>query len=136
MLNKVFNSFSDLFVYSFSSISCFDFSIFLCDGYKISANGNGLCEVRATATEISRGEPNSSKNFFHFLKLRKKLKNGKVFCGYFLEFFWDFLQPRILQNRCACCTTQIYKNLYKNWIFRKFKYARKKEFYAPIICFG
>ena len=28
------------------------------------------------------------------------------------------------------------KNLYKNWIFRKFKYARKKEFYAPIICFG
>ena len=28
------------------------------------------------------------------------------------------------------------KNLYKNWIFRKFKYARKEEFYAPIICFG
>ena len=37
---------------------------------------------------------------------------------------------------CACCTTQIYKNLYKNWIFRKFMYARKEEFYAPIICFG
>ena len=44
--------------------------------------------------------------------------------------------PAFLQNRCACCTTQIYKNLYKNWIFRKFKYARKEEFYAPIICFG
>ena len=42
----------------------------------------------------------------------------------------------ILPNACACCTTQIYKNLYKNWIFRKFKYARKEEFYAPIICFG
>ena len=45
-------------------------------------------------------------------------------------------EPAFLQNRCACCTTQIYKNLYKNWIFRKFKYARKEEFYAPIICFG
>ena len=45
-------------------------------------------------------------------------------------------EPAILPNCCACCTTQIYKNLYKNWIFRKFKYARKKEFYAPIICFG
>jgi hypothetical protein len=45
-------------------------------------------------------------------------------------------EPAFLQNRCACCTTQIYKNLYKNWIFRKFKYARKEEFYATIICFG
>ena len=44
--------------------------------------------------------------------------------------------PAFLQNRCACCTTQIYKNLYKNWIFRKFKYERKEEFYATIICFG
>ena len=42
----------------------------------------------------------------------------------------------ILPNPCACCTTQIYKNLYKNLIFRKFKYARKEEFYATIICFG
>ena len=24
------------------------------------------------------------------------------------------------------------KNLYKNWIFRKFKYARKEEFYAQL----
>ena len=45
-------------------------------------------------------------------------------------------EPAIFANCCACCTTQIYKNLYKNWIFRKFKYARKEEFYAPIICFG
>ena len=44
--------------------------------------------------------------------------------------------PPLAANGCACCTTQIYKNLYKNWIFRKFKYARKEEFYAPIICFG
>ena len=28
------------------------------------------------------------------------------------------------------------KNLYKSGIFRKFKYARKEEFYATIICFG
>ena len=42
----------------------------------------------------------------------------------------------LLAIPCACCTTQIYKNLYKNWIFRKFKYARKEEFYATIICFG
>jgi hypothetical protein len=45
-------------------------------------------------------------------------------------------EPAFLQNRCACCTTQIYKNLYKNGIFRKFMYARKEEFYTTIICFG
>ena len=28
------------------------------------------------------------------------------------------------------------KNLYKSGIFRKFKYARKEEFYTTIICFG
>ena len=39
---------------------------------------------------------------------------------------------RLLPIPCACCTTQIYKNLYKNWIFRKFKYARKEEFYAQL----
>ena len=58
-----------------------------------------------------------------------------------LKFNWkttvEFCtSARLTQNHCACCTTQIYKNLYKNWIFRKFKYARKEEFYAPIICFG
>ena len=37
----------------------------------ISHNGKGLCEVRATANRKSGGEPISSKNFFHFLKLRK-----------------------------------------------------------------
>ena len=52
------------------------------------------------------------------------------------QMFHRSTSAAILPNRCACCTTQIYKNLYKNWIFRKFKYARKEEFYAPIICFG
>ena len=37
----------------------------------IAYNGKGLCEVRATANRKSGGEPISSKNFFHFLKLRK-----------------------------------------------------------------
>ena len=58
--------------------------LFLLGFSTISANGKGLCEVRATATEISRGEPNASKNHFHFFKFTKK--NEMVFCGYFLEF--------------------------------------------------
>jgi hypothetical protein len=56
-----------------------------CD-FAITANGKGLCEVRATATEISRGNRTLAKTHSIF-KIAKKLKNGKVFCGYFLEYF-------------------------------------------------
>jgi len=53
----------------------------------ITDNGKGLCEVRATVNRKSGGEPISSKKLFPFFKITKKLKNGKVFCGYFLEYF-------------------------------------------------
>ena len=41
---------------------------------KMSANGKGLCEVRATVNRKSGGEPISSKNHFHFFKFTKKMK--------------------------------------------------------------
>ena len=43
---------------------------------------------------------------------------------------------KLTPTQRACCTTQIYKYLHKNEIICKFRYARKEEFYAPIICFG
>ena len=46
------------------------------------------------------------------------------------------LQPRFWQYNVLVAQLKYTKNLYKNWIFRKFMYARKEEFYAPIICFG
>ena len=45
-------------------------------------------------------------------------------------------KPSFCQALVLVAQLKYTKNLYKNWIFRKFKYARKEEFYAPIICFG
>ena len=80
----------------------------------VSYNVSGLCDGGAIEAQIF--------NFVQKLNRRTAVE----LCSY----------APLLQNPCACCTTQIYKNLYKNWIFRKFKYARKEEFYATIICFG
>ena len=90
---------------------------------------NGL---NGTKSSIST---NLSRYFFNGTKLRKnvELKNSGGKKSRVLQLKTS---PRILPIQCACCTTQIYKNLYKNWIFRKFKYERKEEFYATIICFG
>jgi hypothetical protein len=44
--------------------------------------------------------------------------------------------PAIEPNACACCTTQIYKNLHKKEIICKFIHARKEKFYPTVICFG
>ena len=62
-----------------------------------------------------------------------KAWNENKFYDKVFDFPWETVMS---VDQSACCTTQIYKNLYKNWIFRKFKYARKEEFCAPIICFG
>ena len=48
----------------------------------------------------------------------------------------DSIHPAFCQTAVLVAQLKYTKNLYKNWIFRKFKYARKEEFYAPIICFG
>ena len=45
-------------------------------------------------------------------------------------------QKKLNKNDVLVAQLKYTKNLYKNWIFRKFKYARKEEFYTPIICFG
>ena len=55
----------------------------------IAHNGKGLCEVRATATGISRGDRTLVKNFFHFLKLRKT-KKWKSFLRVFSKIFLRF----------------------------------------------
>ena len=52
----------------------------------MAANGKGLCEVRATATESGEEDESLAKTFSIF-KITKKLKNEKVFCGYFLQIF-------------------------------------------------
>ena len=41
---------------------------------KIATNGKGLCEVRATATEISRDDRELAKTIFVFSNLQKKMK--------------------------------------------------------------
>ena len=38
----------------------------------VACNGKGLCEVRATATEISRGDRTLAKTIFIFSNLQKK----------------------------------------------------------------
>ena len=53
-----------------------------------------------------------------------------------LWIFNSDLNPAFCQYHVLVAQLKYTKNLYKNWIFRKFKYARKEEFYAPIICFG
>ena len=54
--------------------------------------------------------------------------DGKVLNSGFKEFDGNLM--------CLLHNSNIQINLYKNGIFRKFKYARKEEFYATIICFG
>ena len=54
--------------------------------------------------------------------------DGKVLNSGFKEFDGNLM--------CLLHNSNIQINLYKNGIFRKLMYARKEEFYAPIICFG
>ena len=49
---------------------------------------------------------------------------------------YEALNRHFCQTAVLVAQLKYTKNLYKNWIFRKFKYARKEEFYTPIICFG
>ena len=46
------------------------------------------------------------------------------------------IHPRFCKTDVLVAQLKYTKNLYKNSIFRKLMYARKEEFYAPIICFG
>ena len=50
----------------------------------MSYNGKGLCEVRATATEISRGDRSLAKTFSIF-KNYEKTKKWKSFLRVFSE---------------------------------------------------
>ena len=51
-------------------------------------------------------------------------------------FSKDDFNPALHKTDVLVAQLKYTKNLYKNWIFRKFKYARKEKFYAPVICFG
>ena len=46
------------------------------------------------------------------------------------------LNPPFCKTAVLVAQLKYTKNLYKNWIFRKFKYARKEKFHAPVICIG
>jgi len=50
----------------------------------IAANGKGLCEVRATATE-SRAKNCIEQKPFSFFQNYKKIKNEMVFCVNFIQ---------------------------------------------------
>ena len=60
-------------------------------------------------------------------------KAGATKC---IGFFYYIFNPAFCKYYVLVAQLKYTKNLYKNWIFRKFMYARKEEFYAPIICFG
>ena len=95
-----------------------------------------LPKKRAFDNRDSERSTSRSKNFSLFQTYKYSLEKGKFFATILPKRSKNTFNPAFLAILCACCTTQIYKNLYKNWIFRKFKYARKEEFYATIICFG
>ena len=65
----------------------------------------------------------------------KKAYNGKRLCdgGFYTQ---RTFKTAIAKPVCLLHNSNIQINLYKNGIFRKFKYARKEESYATIICFG
>ena len=57
--------------------------------FKLTANGKGLCEVRATATESGEGDETLAKTIFVFSNLQKnKKRNGflRVFSIISLRF--------------------------------------------------
>ena len=60
-------------------------------------------------------------------KIKKCVRKHPIYRTYYKDFCKYYVLVAQLKYT---------KNLYKNWIFRKFKYARKEEFYAPVICFG
>lgn len=80
-----------LFKLDFCRSSFFTFSF-----STISANGKGLCEVRATATEISRGDRMLAKTIFIFSNLQKKMK--WFFAGTAYKF------SEIIFNPASCKT--------------------------------
>ncbi|WP_374551632.1 hypothetical protein, partial [Flavobacterium sp.] len=57
---------------SSKSGGCQDDFFGLVSSFKLPHNGKGLCEVRATATEISRGDRTLAKTIFIFSNLQKK----------------------------------------------------------------
>ena len=63
-------------------------------------------------------------------------ENGFFFACIVSNLPKDIFKPAPCKTHVLVAQLKYTKNLYKNWIFRKFKYARKEEFYTPIICFG
>ena len=60
--------------------------------FRVSPNVSGLCEEAGLEAQM-----------FRLVQMFIRIPN--------VQFSTE---PAFLQNPCACCTTQIYKNLYKN----------------------
>ena len=76
----------------------------------VSYNGSGLCEVAGNRSEKFRFRRHVAKANFYLLNYEKKA-NRIGFCGLRSANVQLSTYPAILQNPCACCTTQIYKKL-------------------------
>ena len=113
------------------------FGIFLCVSCssRVSPNVLGLCEVAENRSEKFQFRPHVAKANFHLLNYEKK-PIKLAFADYEAQNFQLSLNPPFCKTLVLVAQLKYTKNLYKNWIFRKFKYARKEEFYTPIICFG
>lgn len=66
----------------------------------------------------------------------KKKPIKLAFADYEAQTFNLDVSPPFCKTLVLVAQLKYTKNLYKNGIFCKFMYARKEEFYAPIICFG
>ena len=78
---------------------------------------------------------NLADAFFGLLNYKINQYEKAAATKYFKTFNFG-LTPAFCQYYVPVAQLKYTKNLYKNWIFRKFKYARKEKFYAPVICFG
>ena len=94
-----------------------------------------LGEVAENRSEKFRFRPHVAKANFHLLNYEKK-PIKLAFADYEAQNFQLSLNPPFCKTLVLVAQLKYTKNLYKNSIFRKFKYARKEEFYATIICFG
>ena len=95
---------------------------------KVFAKGG----LNLTGSSISTTEADAFSVLLNYEKRNMK----SIFAAINNRILKDNIYPVFCQYYVLVAQLKYTKNLYKNWIFRKFKYARKEEFYATIICFG
>ena len=90
---------------------------------------NGL---NLTGSSISTTEADAFSVLLNYEKRNMK----SIFAAINNRILKDNIYPVFCQYYVLVAQLKYTKNLYKNWIFRKFKYARKEKFHAPVICIG